>query len=131
MNDSSFVCRQAVRDLHGVLDRLAHWKGTIGQSLAQRFSLEQLRHDVRRSGVVPDVEDRQDIRVVEGGSRARLQFETLAAVGVAQNAGSENLDGDVTSEPRIASPIHLAHRPGADRATTSPTARGGRPVSVT
>ena len=106
-------------DLRGVVHGLAHRKRTVLHALTQRLALEQLRHDVRRSGVVPDVEDRQNIRVVQGRRGASFQFETVPAIGVARDDGGENLDGDITSEPRIPGPIHLAHRPGPDQSAAT------------
>jgi hypothetical protein len=63
---------------------------------------------------VPDVEDGQNIRVVQGCSGASFLFESNPTVSVTRDGGGENLDGDVTSKSRIPGPINLAHRPGAD-----------------
>jgi hypothetical protein len=63
---------------------------------------------------MPDVEDRQNIRVVQGCSGASFLFESISTVSVTRDGGGEHLDGDVTPKPRIPRPINLAHRPGAD-----------------
>ena len=53
--------------------------------------------------------------MVEAGHGARLVFETCQAFGVRGHAGRQHLERDVTSEPAIARPVHLAHAARAER----------------
>ena len=45
--------RQAVGDLHRVLERLARGQGPVVEPLAQRLALEQLRDEVERPASLP------------------------------------------------------------------------------
>jgi hypothetical protein len=46
---------------------------------------------------------------------ARFAFEARDAIGIAGDAGGEDLDGDITIQLAIARPIHLAHSARAER----------------
>ncbi len=84
------------------------------QARAKRLALEELGDEVRRTLVRADVVDRQHVRVVQGPGRARLALEALPPLGRGHVAG-QHLDRDVAAEAPVASAVHLAHSPGADR----------------
>ncbi len=77
--------------------------------------VEQLHHQEVRVALVPDVEERADVGVVEGGDGLRLALEALAPFLVLGERGGQDLDGDAALEAGVASPPHLAHPAGADR----------------
>ena len=74
--------REAVGDLHGVVDGLAHRQRARAEPIAQRLALEQLRDDVRRAVLLADVVDGEDVRMIERGGRLRLLLEAAEAIGV-------------------------------------------------
>ena len=81
---------QAPGHLQGVVGRLADGKGSDLQTLPQRLAFEQLRDEVGRALVVPDVVDGEDVRVVEEAGGAGLVLEPVAAGrigGYARRAG--------------------------------------------
>ena len=67
------------RAAHGLLERQAAAREAVGQ----RLPFEELHHQVVGAVLVPDVEERADVRVAERGNGARLAREPLARVGVA------------------------------------------------
>ena len=61
-----------------------------------------------------DVVNRENIRVIERGGRARLLLEAAQPLRVGQEFRRQQLDRDVTLEPRVVRAIHLAHSSGPD-----------------
>src|SRR6266852_5728776 len=102
-------CRESLGDLSTDLDRLppVHWSAM--NALAQRFSFQQLGHDVAGPLVVTEVEDGEDVRVRERGNRSRLALKSRHRVGVARRVLRENFDGHIAAKPRITSAINLPH----------------------
>ncbi len=47
--------------------------------------------------------------MVQRGGRACLLLEALQPLRIGGQTGRQDLDGDVTPEARVASPIHLPH----------------------
>jgi hypothetical protein len=58
--------------------------------------------------------DCSNVRMVESGNSARLAFETLATVGVADPDRGQDFD-DVAAQTRIVSPVDLPHAAGAEQ----------------
>ena len=117
MDDSLLVRRgQALRDLHGVFDRLADGKGAARKPRAQRLALEQLGHDVRRAVVGAEVVDRGDVRMVQRPGCLRLLFEAPQTVRVLRVRSGQDLDRNIALQPLVARAIDLAHPARPDRA---------------
>jgi len=53
--------------------------------------------------------------VIEGGEQLRFTTEARDAAGVGGERVRQNLQRDISVQPRIASAIHLSHSAGADR----------------
>ena len=68
-------------DLTGVAQRLRERERSGGEPRGERVPVQQLHHDVVGAAVDADVVDRADVRVVEGGDRARLAGEAIAGGG--------------------------------------------------
>jgi serine/threonine protein kinase len=83
--------------------------GVARLSVPQRPALDVLHHEERHAVHLPDVEERDDVGVVEGGGRARLLLEAGAALGVGGDAGGEHLDRHLAPEPRVPRPEDLPH----------------------
>jgi hypothetical protein len=58
------------------------------------------------------VED-EDVWVIELGRGSGFLLETRETFGVRGEAGMNDLQGDVSPEPRSPRPVHLAHPAGA------------------
>ena len=94
---------------------LAHRQAARTQLIAERLALQQLRDDVGRAVLVPDVIDGQDVRMVQRRGRLRLLREPAEAIRIGSEARRQHLDGDLAPEHGVAGPVHLAHAAGAER----------------
>jgi hypothetical protein len=64
---------QTASNLHRSLDRVAHGKRAVSQSLAQRLAIQEFGDEVGCAIVrLADVVDDEDVGVVEGTGGARL-----------------------------------------------------------
>ena len=79
----------------------------------ERFTLEQLHHQIVDAVLVTDVEERADVRVVELRDGARLALETGADLGGRGQARGQHLDRDIAAEAGVVGAIDLAHAAGA------------------
>jgi hypothetical protein len=92
VHDSLLVrCRQSVRDLHSIFDRLALRQRPPVQHIAQTLALQQLGNQKRRAAVLPNVEQSQNIGMVQRGNGPRLLLKTMQAVRVLRKRFRENL----------------------------------------
>ena len=73
--------RQAARDLHRVLDRLAKPAADRRSAARAASRLRAARDDVGRAVVLTDVVDDEDVRMVERARRARLLLEAAQPIG--------------------------------------------------
>ena len=110
-----FVRRgEAVRYGKRILNRLADGDRARVHAFAKGLSFQQLRHDERRIGIGADVEHGEDVRVAQRRGRAGFLFEAVEAIDIGREDTGQDLDRDVTAEPRIACPVHLAHAARAE-----------------
>ena len=105
---------EAPGGLERELRRPARGKGAGREAAAERLAFEQLRNDVGRSLVRPDVEDRRDVRMVQKAGGFGLLLETPQAIGVARKALGKDLERDVAAQPRVPRAVDVTHPPGAE-----------------
>ena len=67
----------------------------------QRLAFQELHGDKRLSILLPDVIDRADVRVIQGGGGLRLALEASQSLSVSGNLLGQELQGDETTEPGI------------------------------
>jgi hypothetical protein len=106
---------ERVRDLGSELDDLVERQRPLLQAVGERFALEQLHDEEVRLALVADVEQRADVRMVEGGDRLRLALEALPPILVLSEARGKQLDRNAAVKAGVASPPYFAHAAGADR----------------
>ena len=75
----------------------------------QRFAGDVLHHEEQRIAVLANFEDLADVGMIDRGHGHRLAAQTLARVRVSRRLGRQQLDGDLTIEPRVVGAIDLAH----------------------
>ena len=107
--------RQPARDLDGIIDGLANRQRGTGQPLSQRLALQQLGGDIKHAALGAGIVDDHDVGVIERGRRAPFLLKPADPVGIAGERSREDLQRNLTPEPRVASAIHLAHAARADR----------------
>jgi hypothetical protein len=83
--------------------------------LPEVLAFEELGDDVRGALVRAHVEDRQDVRVVEGGNGAGLALEEGETLRVSGHLHREHLDRHVAPETRIQGAVHLPHAAGPEK----------------
>jgi hypothetical protein len=100
---------KAIGDLDAVLERLI--EGQLATSQTGRECLPvQLLHDEEIGAVLlPDVEERADVRMREGRNGAGVALEPLPGGRVPGQVRCEHLDRNGPVQTRIASLPHLAH----------------------
>ncbi len=115
MHDSSVVRSfQRLGQLTGDRQRLVQRKRAASDPLRQVLSIDELhRYRVHRSRVLDAVNCR-DIRMVERGQRSGFAREPRQPVIVARHRLGQDLQRDVSLQPRVAGTVHLAHSTRAE-----------------
>ncbi len=85
------------------------------QDFAQGPAFHHLHHHVAAGIASADVVNRDDIRMIERGSRARFTLEPPHALGVQAVAVSKQLDGYISFQPLVLGEINFAHTAGPYR----------------
>ncbi len=80
----------------------------------QRVSLEELEDHVGRAVVDPGIEDREQVRIVEGARQPRLLLEAAQAFRVGRDFGAQHLQRDLAPETVVPRSIHLPHSTGTE-----------------
>jgi hypothetical protein len=102
--------RQLHRDVEQGRQRNRPFPAHVGQGPSPH---ELHRQEVPAASLFNRV-DGDDVRVLERGKGPGLPLESIEPFGLGGNRLGEQLQRDVTAEPRVDRPIDLAHAPGAD-----------------
>ena len=114
--DDSLIVRRFERlgDLLRNRERLRERNRALCDPLGKRRAFNQL-HDQRMDPVrVFESVDVCDVRMVERRQHLRFALETRESLRVGGEEVRQNLDGDVTVQPRVACPIDFAHSAGPE-----------------
>ena len=76
--------------------------------------VDQFENERRRAAVLFEPIDRGNVRMVQGGERPGFPLESGDTLRISDEHRRKNLDGDVSSEFRVARPIHFAHAAGSE-----------------
>jgi hypothetical protein len=107
--------RKGVGDLRSDLERLGQGERPLLQRLGERLAAQVLHHEERLALLLPDVVQRADGGVLEGGDGARLPLEAGAQRGIESELRRQDLQRDRALEAGVAGPVDLAHAPGPDQ----------------
>ena len=125
MDDALVVSsREPSRDLRRNLEGLSR-RELRAEVFAQRLTVEQFRHRVRRGVGQCKVENREDVRVRQCGDGPCLTLEASSSIRIVRDAVGQYFDGDVALEARITRPIDLPHAAGAEGRDDFVTVRYG------
>jgi hypothetical protein len=106
---------EAAGDLRGPARGASRGYRALRQPLAQRLSLEPLEDEVRSTLVLAGVEDRKQVRVVEGARGEGLLLEAAEAGRILAGRRGQHLHRDIAPEPWVEGAPDLAHAPRAER----------------
>ena len=102
--------RERVRDLRRQLEGFPDRQRAAGQLLGERLPFEVLHDDERTASLVcPRVEDRTDIRMLDGRDALGFLQQTPRKGGIVGFLIRNELDGDLTLEQEIMRQIHVSH----------------------
>jgi hypothetical protein len=83
--------------------------------LRQRLAVEVFHDEKIDAGLLPDVVDGADMRMIQRGNGPSLALEPLLQFGMAGDMSGERLDGDGSIEARVSGFVDLAHAARAER----------------
>src|ERR1700684_1568092 len=92
---------QALYDLQRVFNCQRSGQSSLGKPLAKSFAFQQFANDVRSSLVYTDVVNCDDVRVIESGSRTRLQLKTAKMIWIGAGCGANEFESDFAIQSLI------------------------------
>src|SRR5579871_769867 len=107
-------CIQCVGDLDAQSHESLGFQRLVPDPMLQSGSLEKLHDDERATILLPDVVNRADVRMIQGGRRASLSPETVQGLGVAGEFIGQKLESDKAVESRVLSFVDHAHTAAAE-----------------
>ena len=109
MSDARAMCSgQRVGNLNRVLEGLVERQRTFLQPTCECLSLQILHHEEIDVVLTADVVQDADVRMIEGGDRARLAVEALPELWIVSELWRQDFDCDGTIEAGIAGLVHFA-----------------------
>ena len=106
---------QGLRDLLEQVDRAAGIeRAAFAQELREVGPLDVAHGEEEGAVLVSRLEDRDDVRVVEGGGDPRLAEEALAEAAVLGELGRDHLERDLAPERQLLGAVNRTHAPAAD-----------------
>jgi hypothetical protein len=120
MDDPRFVrvsesARHLLRDRKGFIEREA----AAVEARLQRFAIVERHGDEQLSVLgLPDLVDRADARVIEGGGGARFSDESRLGVRVFTQVRRKKFQCDMTAEPLVSRSVHDRHAPAPSGSST-------------
>ena len=116
MKNPGGVCGcQRVRDLNGVAERGADTQPAAADQMSERGARNVLHRDEVDAVGLPDLINRDDVRMIQGGSGSGLLNEALTSLSIDRAIRLEQLDRDGPAEARIDGAVDDAHPAFAER----------------
>src|SRR5262245_66325438 len=105
---------ESVGDLARERERLIQRNGAAGDPARKRFPFDQLHDECQRAVELLGAINLSDVRVTQRREQLRFPLKSRHTIRIVNEARAENLDRDLSGEPRIPPAIALTH---ATRAT--------------
>jgi len=106
--------RVAEGDLLRIRERFLEWKGTGSDLRVEALAFDEFHAEEVPPGNFLEGVNRRDARVVQRGERLRFPFEAKPSLFIFEELFRQDLDRDVSREPRVPRPIDLAHSARAE-----------------
>src|SRR5438876_12324935 len=100
---------ESVRHLNRVMDGFALCDCTIIETLFYGFTFEQLRDDIRRIVMCPNIVNGENVWMIQRARRLRLLLKAPQSIPVLRKRRRQNLDRYVAIQFRVMRQINLAH----------------------
>ena len=94
--------------------RIGQRECAVLQPAVQRFARDVLHDEEQRIAIFANFENLADVGMINRRHCHRLAAQTLARVRVSRELARQQLDGDLTIQPRVAGAIDLAHSAGSE-----------------
>src|SRR4051794_27870592 len=118
---------QGFGDLAGHVQCIGESHTAFLQAAMQRYAGDKLHHQKQRVAVFADFEDLANIRMVKRGSCPCLAAQPFTRLRVGSYFRRQELNGDLTIQPRVARTVYHAHATltdaGMDFIRTQPASR--------
>ena len=117
---SRWTMPQAVRlvervgDLHRDVEAVGHRQRPAGDARGEQLALDVLHRDEEAGLVLDQVVGHGDVRRAQQRGGLRLAHQARARFGVGVERGGEELERDLTAEPRVFREVDLAHAAAAE-----------------
>ena len=84
------------------------------EACSKRLAIDELGGDEVNVADLPDVVNRENVRMIQGRGRSRFLREPPYAVLIGDELRRQHLHRDLPAEPHILRQIHLAHAARAE-----------------
>jgi hypothetical protein len=101
-------------DLDANAKDLSQWQRSTLKSPGQRFAIQELHDEELCAGILTEVIERTNVRVIEDRDRARLSVESRTPEHSVFVARAQHFDGHDTIEAGVERAVNLAHASAAE-----------------
>ena len=114
--DDSLLVRgfERLGDLTADGDRLVQRDRALRDAVGERGAFDELEDERGAAVALFHTIDGCDVRMVQRGKQLRFAREPREAIVIGGHRGGQQLERDITLQPRIASAVDLAHPPAAE-----------------
>jgi len=105
---------QPIGNLRGHRQSLVERDWSAGDAVGERLALHQFKHERSHRARLFQPMNRGDVGVVQRGEQLGFALKPRQAIGIAGEGLRQYLDRNIALQPRVASPIDLAHPTDAD-----------------
>src|SRR5678815_1324099 len=106
---------QCVGHLGADAQHVGRWQRAARDTRRQRFTVDELHHQVVCRALAADVVQRAYIRMIERRNGSGFALETGTHFAVRREMLREHFDRDVATQARVAGTVHFAHPARAQR----------------
>jgi hypothetical protein len=86
----------------------------VRYALRQIVALDEFHDERRDARTLLEAVNGGDVRMVQGREYFRFALKASEPIGISRERRWKDLDSDLTLQPRVGGPIHLAHAAFAD-----------------
>jgi hypothetical protein len=116
VHHAALVCRrQRLRERDPQVQHARDRQPAGAHQLGEALALDQLHRQEANAVVLLHRVEHHDARMIEARDRPRLALEAGEAIGIARERLGQQLERNLTPEPRVLRPIQLAHAARAER----------------